>query len=167
MAETMTTEQIEKCEAICDKCKAPKGLHAVGESCNNNCGGKVIENPHYKPEPNYTIKWGIIHGSMFERAFKQQGIQGVNVNYEDETIEITDIGMALSSLISAAAVLDVTRNMVIPSNVNKIESTVEEIESLHRDRRQLTSGEFIEAIADCHETLAGCFANLRGEESGS
>ena len=32
-------------EAICNKCKAPKGLQVVGESCNNNCGGKVIANP--------------------------------------------------------------------------------------------------------------------------
>jgi hypothetical protein len=32
-------------EAICNRCAAPKGLQAVGESCNNNCGGKVIVNP--------------------------------------------------------------------------------------------------------------------------
>lgn len=28
--------------AVCDRCGAPKGLHAVGEPCNQNCGGKVI-----------------------------------------------------------------------------------------------------------------------------
>lgn len=29
-------------EALCNKCGAPKGLQAVNEACNNNCGGKVI-----------------------------------------------------------------------------------------------------------------------------
>jgi hypothetical protein len=31
-------------EATCNRCGAPKGLQAVGESCNNNCGGKVVAN---------------------------------------------------------------------------------------------------------------------------
>lgn len=32
-------------EAVCDRCGAPKGLQAVGESCNTNCGGRVVANP--------------------------------------------------------------------------------------------------------------------------
>lgn len=32
-------------EAHCDRCGAPKGLHAVGEACNQNCGGRVVESP--------------------------------------------------------------------------------------------------------------------------
>lgn len=28
--------------AICDTCGAPKGIQVLGESCNNNCGGKVV-----------------------------------------------------------------------------------------------------------------------------
>lgn len=28
--------------ARCDRCRAPKGMQAVGEKCNNNCGGTVI-----------------------------------------------------------------------------------------------------------------------------
>lgn len=45
-------------EAICDRCGAPKGLKAVGESCNNNCGGKVIANPACRsvPEPQYEYR---------------------------------------------------------------------------------------------------------------
>jgi hypothetical protein len=31
--------------AYCSKCRAPKGLHAVGESCNQNCGGRVVAAP--------------------------------------------------------------------------------------------------------------------------
>lgn len=30
---------------ICSRCRAPKGRSALGESCNQNCGGRVIENP--------------------------------------------------------------------------------------------------------------------------
>ena len=29
-------------EAVCDRCGAWKGLRAVGESCNTNCGGRVV-----------------------------------------------------------------------------------------------------------------------------
>lgn len=35
----------ERPEAICDTCGSPKGLQVVGESCNGNCGGRVIPNP--------------------------------------------------------------------------------------------------------------------------
>lgn len=35
-------DAFEQPEAVCDKCGAQKGLQAVGESCNNNCGGKVV-----------------------------------------------------------------------------------------------------------------------------
>lgn len=28
--------------AICNRCEAPKGAHCLGESCNQNCGGKVV-----------------------------------------------------------------------------------------------------------------------------
>lgn len=31
-------------EARCNRCGASKGLHAVGESCNTNCGGRVVAN---------------------------------------------------------------------------------------------------------------------------
>lgn len=34
-------------EYICDRCGAPKGAHALGEGCNQNCGGHVI-----KRDPN-------------------------------------------------------------------------------------------------------------------
>lgn len=27
----------------CSRCSAPKGRHALGESCNQNCGGRVVE----------------------------------------------------------------------------------------------------------------------------
>lgn len=30
-------------EYVCDRCGAPKGEHALGEACNQNCGGHVIE----------------------------------------------------------------------------------------------------------------------------
>jgi hypothetical protein len=32
-------------EAICNRCHAPKGEQAIGESCNNNCGGRVVAAP--------------------------------------------------------------------------------------------------------------------------
>ena len=32
-------------EAVCSVCDAPKGGHAVGELCNNNCGGRVVLAP--------------------------------------------------------------------------------------------------------------------------
>ena len=31
--------------AVCNRCGAGKGLQAVGESCNQNCGGRVIPRP--------------------------------------------------------------------------------------------------------------------------
>lgn len=40
-----TGEAAPMAEAICDTCGAPKGTHALGEQCNNNCGGRVIPNP--------------------------------------------------------------------------------------------------------------------------
>lgn len=29
-------------EYVCNRCRAPKGEHALGEACNNNCGGQVV-----------------------------------------------------------------------------------------------------------------------------
>lgn len=29
-------------EAVCNRCGADKGKHAIGENCNTNCGGRVI-----------------------------------------------------------------------------------------------------------------------------
>lgn len=36
------TENFPRQKARCDVCGAGKGLHAVGEGCNNNCGGRVV-----------------------------------------------------------------------------------------------------------------------------
>lgn len=37
-ATDIDTQQIYRC----NKCYAPKGKHALGEACNNNCGGTVV-----------------------------------------------------------------------------------------------------------------------------
>lgn len=41
-------------EAVCNRCGAPKGLQAVGEACNNNCGGRVVANAH-TPHPEQQV----------------------------------------------------------------------------------------------------------------
>lgn len=33
-------------DAICNVCGSPKGSHAIGQMCNNNCGGTVVANPN-------------------------------------------------------------------------------------------------------------------------
>lgn len=38
----VTVEPIEPIYE-CSKCRAPKGEHALGQSCNNNCGGRVVQ----------------------------------------------------------------------------------------------------------------------------
>lgn len=48
-AEGWSLTDTREVEAICNRCRAPKGLHAVGQSCNNNCGGRVIANPATRP----------------------------------------------------------------------------------------------------------------------
>lgn len=41
-----TEEQARGVEALCNTCGALKGRQSVGESCNQNCGGKVVANEY-------------------------------------------------------------------------------------------------------------------------
>lgn len=36
--------------AVCNRCGAPKGLQALGESCNQNCGGRVVRRVEATPD---------------------------------------------------------------------------------------------------------------------